>query len=56
MPLLLEKTGLRGKKLFMPVRAAITGQTRGPELDRFFSILGKPSLQYRLRKAIAVIT
>jgi nondiscriminating glutamyl-tRNA synthetase len=56
MQRLLEKTGLRGKKLFMPVRAAITGQTRGPELDRFFSILGKSSLQYRLRKAIAVIT
>ena len=54
MPLLPEKTGLRGKKLFMPLRAAITGQTKGPELDRFFSILGKSSLQYRLRKAIAV--
>lgn len=56
MPLLPEKTGLRGKKLFMPLRAAITGQTKGPELDRFFSILGKSSLQYRLRKAITAAT
>jgi nondiscriminating glutamyl-tRNA synthetase len=53
MPLLPGKTGLRGKKLFMPLRAAITGQTKGPELDRFFSILGKSSLQYRLQKALA---
>lgn len=53
MPLLSEKTGLRGKKLFMPLRAAITGQTKGPELDRCFSVLGKSSLQHRLQKAIA---
>jgi nondiscriminating glutamyl-tRNA synthetase len=56
MPLLPGKTGLRGKKLFMPLRAAITGQTKGPELDRFFSILGKSSLRYRLQKAIAATT
>ncbi|HEY5497426.1 MAG TPA: glutamate--tRNA ligase [Syntrophales bacterium] len=53
MPLMPEKTGLRGKKLFMPLRAAITGQTKGPELDRCFSVLGKSSLQHRLQKAIA---
>ena len=53
MPLLSEKTGLRGKKLFMPLRAAITGQTKGPELDRCFAVLGKSSLQHRLHKAIA---
>ncbi len=56
MPLLSEKTGLRGKELFMPLRAAITGKTKGPELDRFFSILGKSSLRYRLHKAIAATT
>ena len=53
LPLLSEKTGLRGKKLFMPLRAAITGQTKGPELDRCFAVLGKTSLQHRLHKAIA---
>lgn len=53
MPLMPEKTGLRGKKLFMPLRAAITGQTKGPELDRCFSVLGKSSLQHRLHRAIA---
>jgi nondiscriminating glutamyl-tRNA synthetase len=56
IPLLPGKTGLRGKKLFMPLRAAITGQTKGPELDRFFSILGKSSLKYRLHKAITATT
>ncbi|MCK9392463.1 MAG: glutamate--tRNA ligase [Syntrophales bacterium] len=56
LPLLSEKTGLRGKKLFMPLRAAITGQTKGPELDRCFAVLGKTSLQHRLHKAIAAIS
>jgi len=44
---------LRGKKLFMPVRASITGRTKGPELDRCFAVLGKSSLQHRLNRAIA---
>lgn len=52
MPLMPEKTGLRGKKLFMPIRAAITGRTKGPELDRCFAVLGKASLQHRLHRAI----
>jgi nondiscriminating glutamyl-tRNA synthetase len=51
--LLSEKTGLQGKKLFMPLRAAVTGRTKGPELDRCFAVLGKASIQRRLRRAIA---
>jgi len=30
---LKEKTGLKGKNLFMPVRGIITGRLKGPELD-----------------------
>ena len=46
-----ERTGLKGKDLFMPVRAAVTGRTKGPELDKIFSILGRDSLLKRAEKA-----
>lgn len=45
-------TGVRGKNLFMPVRAALTGSTRGPELDRIFSLLGRSSVMERLDRAL----
>ena len=45
-----EKTGLTGKAIFMPIRTAITGRTRGPELDKVFAILGKASLLKRLAR------
>jgi nondiscriminating glutamyl-tRNA synthetase len=49
-----EKTGLKSKALFMPVRAAITGNISGPELEKIFSILGKESILKRLKKAIQI--
>ncbi len=49
-----EKTGFKGKAIFMPLRAAITGRSRGPELDKVFSILGKASLAKRLDKVLAL--
>ncbi|MBN1615571.1 MAG: glutamate--tRNA ligase [Deltaproteobacteria bacterium] len=48
-----EKTGLTGKKLFMPLRAALTGDTRGPELDRIFGVLKRTSLLKRTERALA---
>ncbi len=47
-------TGLKGRKLFMPIRAAITGRTKGPELDRVVAILSKSSLLSRIDKAVAL--
>ncbi len=47
-----SKTGFEGKKLFLPVRAAITGKTSGPELDKLFAILGRESLLKRVRWAM----
>ena len=44
-----EKTGTKGKELFMPIRAALTGKTTGPELDKVFSILGKDTTLNRLK-------
>ncbi len=45
-------TGAKGKKLFMPVRSALTGTTRGPELDKIFPLLEKKTILARLRKAL----
>ncbi len=35
------ETGVKGKKLFMPVRAAVSGSTQGPELGDIFEIQGR---------------
>lgn len=43
-----EETRAKGKELFMPIRAAITGKVHGPELDRVFAILGKNVVLRRL--------
>jgi nondiscriminating glutamyl-tRNA synthetase len=43
-----EKTGAKGKELFMPIRAALTGKVHGPELDKVFAILGKDTTLNRL--------
>jgi nondiscriminating glutamyl-tRNA synthetase len=48
-----EKTGFKGKRLFMPLRAAITGSTSGPELDRIFAVLRRTSLLKRTERALA---
>ncbi|MEO5894292.1 MAG: glutamate--tRNA ligase [Vicinamibacterales bacterium] len=39
-----EKTGQKGKALFHPIRAAITGQTSGPELDQSIPAIDRGSL------------
>jgi nondiscriminating glutamyl-tRNA synthetase len=45
-----EKAGVKGKELFMPLRAALTGVVHGPELDKVFAILGKESAMRRLQR------
>lgn len=49
---LQKETGLKGKKLFMPVRVAVTGQCHGPELDKTFLLLGKEKLLARLEHVL----
>lgn len=46
-----KDTGLEGKKLFMPIRAALTGKTMGPELDNVFAILGREAVFRRIERA-----
>ncbi|WP_199426846.1 glutamate--tRNA ligase [Thermaerobacillus caldiproteolyticus] len=50
--LVQKATGQKGKKLFMPIRVATTGQTHGPELPLAIQLLGKEKVVSRLEKAI----
>ncbi|MBS4224924.1 glutamate--tRNA ligase [Lederbergia citrea] len=43
-----KSTGHKGKKLFMPIRVAVTGQTQGPELPNAIELLGKEKIKRRL--------
>jgi len=43
-----KSTGHKGKKLFMPIRAAITGQTHGPDLPQTIELFGKEKVKNRL--------
>lgn len=45
-------TGQKGKKLFMPIRVATTGQTHGPDLQKSIALLGKEKIIQRLTKFI----
>jgi nondiscriminating glutamyl-tRNA synthetase len=49
-----RKTGLKAKNLFLPIRAAVTGRTSGPELEKVFAILGKESIVRRLERAMQI--
>lgn len=42
------KTGLKGKALFMPLRAMLTGVCFGPELEKIFMLMGKEKLLAKL--------
>ncbi|MFH2075484.1 MAG: hypothetical protein ABIJ57_09080, partial [Pseudomonadota bacterium] len=49
-----NKTGLKGKKLYLPIRAAVTGRLHGPELEQIFKHLSPASLLKRVEKALAL--
>ena len=46
--------GLKGRELFQPVRAALTGRTHGPELPLVAELLGRERCVARLREAAQV--
>jgi len=52
LPQLEKKTGQKGKNLYAPLRAAITGKTRGPELAKTLPLLGRERIIQRLRMAL----
>lgn len=47
-----RKTGEKGKRLFMPIRAALTGRTEGIELAGILKLLGKGNAIKRLKDAV----
>ena len=51
MKLIGEETGTKGKGLFMPIRASITGQLSGPELDQVTRVMGQERVIKRLKEA-----
>lgn len=46
-------TGFKGKQLFMPIRAALTGQTHGPDLNQSIALLGREKVEQRLQARLA---
>ncbi len=49
MARLQQRTGESGKRLFMPIRAALTGRLKGLELEKVFILLGKEGILKRVR-------
>jgi glutamyl-tRNA synthetase len=43
-----EKTGAKGKALFMPLRQALTGRDHGPEMAALFPLIGEARARKRL--------
>ena len=46
-------TGRKGKKLFLPLRQALTGEDHGPELRDLLPLMGRARAAERLRLAAA---
>lgn len=55
MKAIQKETGVKGKNLFMPVRAAISGQLHGPDLVAIIELLGKDLLIKRLEHTLKTI-
>jgi glutamyl/glutaminyl-tRNA synthetase len=47
-----ERSGRKGKKLFLPLRLALTGRSDGPELERIVVLLGVEEVSARIEKAL----
>ena len=46
-----NQSGKKGRELFMPLRVAITGQTKGPELDKVIELIGPERILKRIKEA-----
>lgn len=52
MKTIQKATGIKGKDLFMPTRAAITGSEHGPEMVNTIYLLGKDKIIKRVNKIL----
>ncbi|AGK51868.1 glutamate--tRNA ligase [Bacillus sp. 1NLA3E] len=48
-----KETGHKGKKLFMPIRVAATGQTHGPDLPKAIALIGKENIIKRFNNILS---
>ena len=48
MKIIQKETGIKGKNLWFPVRAAITGSVHGPDLSSVMVLMGKEKIAQRL--------
>ncbi|MEL3955743.1 glutamate--tRNA ligase [Caldifermentibacillus hisashii] len=48
-----KATGQKGKKLFMPIRVAVTGQEHGPELPNTIELIGKETVKKRIQNILS---
>ena len=46
-------SGKKGKALYMPLRAALTSDTHGPEMDKIWRLLGEERVRQRFMAAVA---
>jgi nondiscriminating glutamyl-tRNA synthetase len=49
-----QRTGRKGKDLYAPLRAAVTGKTKGPELVKTLPLLGKERIIRRIKMALEI--
>ena len=49
-----KRTGRKGKELYAPLRAAVTGKTKGPELTKTLPLLGKERIIKRIKMALEI--
>lgn len=47
-----KETGFRGKKFFMPIRAAVSGEVHGPDLKETISLLGLEKVRRNLQTLV----
>ncbi|MDQ7016554.1 MAG: glutamate--tRNA ligase [Gammaproteobacteria bacterium] len=47
-----KSAGVKGKGLFMPLRAALSGEVHGPEMGQMFPLLGQARVEQRLQQAL----
>lgn len=49
-----DKSGQKGKKLYMPMRVALTGKMSGPELGAIFSLVGRERCLSRVKHILSL--
>ncbi len=50
-----KELGLKGKDLYWPIRVAISGSNKGPDLGLIISLLGKDRIKDRIERALKVL-